>query len=229
MPCSVTNPKSSDPDYVCNPTTNRWVKRTGKIGKAIPPAPVIIPVTVSPPKKKKVSSKTLLSLPLCEQMEALCPMNTNILGEEWCSIRPFNRNRLVAFDDFKFCTNLDEFFLKLKHTLEPISTMKIPRDPYRFEMYPEKMVDAVYKEMTASKHYPKTPVVQYFMKHYREFYSTLGNFFTVYEDETANKPRVHQLMYTFLTHRSHPYYLVQKGEKWKWNKPIPTLPSFFSS
>ena len=33
MPSSVTNPKSSDPDYICNPTTNRWVKLTGKIGK----------------------------------------------------------------------------------------------------------------------------------------------------------------------------------------------------
>ena len=32
--CNQRNPKAEDPEYVCNPDTGRWVKRSGVAGKA---------------------------------------------------------------------------------------------------------------------------------------------------------------------------------------------------
>jgi hypothetical protein len=286
---------------VCNPITNRWVKRTGKIGKNIPAtataavaqvvaqaqaqaqvqaqiqalavAPAVAPVAPKPkpkaqPKKKTLSkpkpkqtttgkpkqSKPAPKKPkqapkpksptLCKQMEEKCAMDTGMLGEEWCSIKP--ANRLVSFDNFKFCTTLDEFYLTIESALNngvsgrtpegfhySNSQPTIPREPFRREMIPEKMVEAVYKKMKELKRYPKTPATQYFMKHYKEFYRTIGDPYKRHEDEVKNKFTVRKRIAEFLGDHSKPYYLtgfhnVQNNKTmWRWNKPIHYLNTFF--
>lgn len=278
MPCSATNPKSTDPDYVCNPITNRWVKRTGKIGKNIPAtaaavaqaqalavAPVVAPPSPKPkakPKKNKPSAKPKQATKAkpapkkpkqapkpkspkqCKQMEEKCAMNTDMLGEEWCSIKP--ANRLVSFDNFKFCTTLDEFYTTIESALNngisgrtpegfhfSHSQPTIPREPFRREMIPEKMVEAVYKKMKELKRYPKTPATQYFMKHYKEFYRSIGEPYKKHEDELKNKFTVRRRIAEFLGDHSKPNYLtgyhnVQNNKTmWRWNKPIHYLNTFF--
>lgn len=37
MPCNPKNPKANSDQYICNPNTNRWVKRNGKVGKSLLP------------------------------------------------------------------------------------------------------------------------------------------------------------------------------------------------
>ena len=34
-PCNQSSPKASDPEYVCNPETGRWVKRNGAVAKKL--------------------------------------------------------------------------------------------------------------------------------------------------------------------------------------------------
>ena len=109
----------------------------------------------------------------------------------------------------------------------------IPREPFRREMIPEKMVEAVYKKMKELKHYPKMPAVQYFMKHYKEFYRTIGNKYATHEKEIRNNVYVHSMMNEWLGDRSKPYFLTGKGKVqnnktiWQWNKPIQNLNTFF--
>jgi hypothetical protein len=278
---------------VCNPITNRWVKRSGKIGKNIPsvaiatavvaaqaqalvqaqaqaqlpvvtaPSPKSKPKAKAQPKKKtlpkpkpkqskpkpatkkpKSPTKKPKSPELCKKMEEKCAMNTDMLGEEWCSIKP--ANRLVSFDNFKFCTTLDEFYTTIESALNngingrtpegfhfSHSQPTIPREPFRREMIPEKMVEAVYKKMKELKRYPKTPATQFFMKHYKEFYRTIGDPNKKHEDELKNKFTVGRRIAGFLGDSSKPYHLtgyhnVQNNKTmWRWNKPIPSLNTFF--
>jgi len=281
MPCSTTNPKSTDPAYVCNPITNRWVKRTGKVGRNIPAvavvaavaqaqaqaqAPVVSALSPKPkakaPPKKKTPSKPKQSKPkpatkkpksptkkpkspeLCKKMEEKCAMNTDMLGEEWCTIKP--SNHLVSFDNFRFCTTLDEFYTTIEsalnngisnRTMEGFhishSQPTIPREPFRREMIPEKMIEAVYKKMKELKRYPKTPATQFFMKHYKEFYRTIGDPYKKHEDELKKKFVVGRRIAEFLGDSSKPnhltgYHNVQNNKTmWRWNKPIPSLNTFF--
>jgi len=169
-------------------------------------------------------------------------MNTDLTGDEWCSITP--SNRLVSFDNFKFCTTLDEFYSIVESALNHGYTSAlsaafnqslpiIPREPFRREMIPEKMVEAVYKKMKELKHYPKTPAVQYFMKHYQEFYRTIGNKYATHEKEIRYEFIVHNLIKRWLSDLSKPYFLtgnekVQNNKTiWQWNKPIQNVDTFF--
>lgn len=51
-PCNNTKPQAQDPDYICNPKTGRWVKRSGKVGQSLAatkPAPKPAPKPASKP------------------------------------------------------------------------------------------------------------------------------------------------------------------------------------
>ena len=49
--CNQSSPKASNPDYVCNPKTGRWIKATGATAKKLGVSSLKMPVSSRPSKK----------------------------------------------------------------------------------------------------------------------------------------------------------------------------------
>ena len=92
--CNPKHNKANDPDYICNPKTGRWVKKTGDIGKALLSTSIIdIPIVVRSKSKIPLIMKTEASITASPQ-----GLNFKKYESIYYSIENKITNKLAIFD-----------------------------------------------------------------------------------------------------------------------------------
>lgn len=206
--CNPKNPKSQDPNYECNPRTNRWIKKKTVTNKTKQK-------TVSDQKtKQKTWQKT------CKQMEEKCPMQTDLSGDNWCSLQPKNVFYYEK-NGKRFCYGVDEIFsiIHLGFTSRDTSyevpplRLQLPRDSYDRSPFTKDFFITFKQHTQKYRQLPKDPEVAYFLKHMNEFYSpTIQEYMHQLE---PNKVRLSDAIDRFLM-KHHDIDINLETSTWYW-------------
>lgn len=237
--CNPNNPKAYNPNYRCNPLTNRWVKDTTgnktvsvkeKIGcdprslhandpsyecdretlrwmpadeiikrdiiRAHPFLAAIHNIQNKPlhqvlglvenhgfqkskqKTKQKIQHKTGTWQKTCKEMEEKCPMETDLSGDNWCSLEKKDVFYYTK-DGKRFCYGVEEIFsiIHLGFTARDTSyqvpplRLQLPRDSYDRSAFTKEFFKSFKKHIKKHGQVPKEPEVCYFLKYYNEFYN----------------------------------------------------------
>src|SRR5437016_4738955 len=105
-PCNSKDSKANDPQYICNPSTGRWVKRDGEIGKkiiniqakGIPVQFTKIPITIKTALPSKIPIKT--KLPVLPQPQAQTTPELKLLKHQsvYYTLNNVVSSKLAIFD-----------------------------------------------------------------------------------------------------------------------------------
>lgn len=113
----------------------------------------------------------------CKEMEEKCPMETDLSGDNWCSLEPkdvfyYEKNGK------RFCYGVDEIFsiIHLGFTARDTSyqipplRLQLPRDSYDRTPFTKSFFKAFKDHIKKHRQIPKQPEVCYFLKYYKFFY-----------------------------------------------------------
>jgi hypothetical protein len=198
--CNPLSPFANDPSYECDPETNQWTSVDEIIKRDIIQAnPFLAAIQniqnkslnqilklVEQRYKTKQSTKTKQKTKqqnkgwreTCKEMEEKCPMDTDLSGDNWCSLEPKNVFYYEK-NGKRSCYGVDEIFsiIHLGFTARDTSyqvpplRFQLPRDSYDRTPFTKEFFKKFKEHNRKYRHVPKQPEVCYFLKHYREFYN----------------------------------------------------------
>lgn len=274
--CNPKNPKANDPNYTCNPKTNRWVKvktaaRREKTGcdprsphannpsygcdqatrQWVPNEELVKrdiikahPFLATVPdiqrktlyqvfqlveaaagrqknKTKQQKTKTKTWDTACKEMEEKCPMETDLSGDNWCSLDPKDVFYFTK-DGKRFCYGVEEIFsiIHMGFTARDTSyqvpplRFQLPRDSYDRTPFSKEFFHAFQKHLKKHPHIPKEPEVCYFLKFYKEFYDSpsIHPFLT---ETNPNKVQLSNAIDNFLMKHRH-IDINMDTSRWFW-------------
>lgn len=156
-------------------------------------------------------------------MEKTCPMDTDLEGDNWCSLQ---QKDVVYYkeDGNVYCYKVVDVLkiihreftaLDTSYQLPPLR-LNLPRDSFNRSVFPLKFIDAVVKKIkrntiTADVAFPE---VMYFLRHRNRFYRTLQSFLTQRE---PNKVQLSQAIERFFTASRDLTMQRQTRDQIKWN------------
>lgn len=209
--CDPRSPHATDPSYECDPITNQWmpsdeiIKRD--IIRAHPFLAAISNIQNKPlqqvlqlienagrqkSKQQKITTKTKQKIvavqkskqkttswqKTCKEMEEKCPMETDLSGDNWCSLDEKEVFYYVK-DGKRFCYGVGEILsiIHLGFTARDTSyevpplRLQLPRDSYDRTPFTKDFFKAFKDHIKKHRQIPKEPEVLYFLKYYIEFYN----------------------------------------------------------
>lgn len=204
--CDPRSPHATDPTYECDPRTNQWVPSDEIIKRDIIRAHPFLS-TISNIQNKslqqvlqlvenagrqkskqektkqkvvavqKSKQKTTSWQKTCKEMEAKCPMETDLSGDNWCSLDKKDVFYYVK-DGKRFCYGVEEIFsiIHLGFTARDTSyqvpplRLQLPRDSYDRSSFTKEFFKAFHEHIKKHRQIPKEPEVLYFLKYYKAFY-----------------------------------------------------------
>lgn len=206
--CDPRSPHATDPTYECDPRTNQWVPSAEIIKRDIIRAhPFLAAISniqnkslqqvlqlvenvgrqkskqqktkqkVVAVQKSKQKTKTTWQT-TCKEMEEKCPMQTDLSGDNWCSLDKKDVFYYVK-DGKRFCYGVEEIFsiIHLGFTARDTSyqvpplRLQLPRDSYDRSSFTKEFFKAFREHIKKHGQTPKEPEVLYFLKYYMEFYN----------------------------------------------------------
>lgn len=204
--CDPRSPHATDPSYECDLTTNQWMPSDDIIKRDIIRAHPFL-ATISniqnkslqqvlqlienagrqktPTKTKqkivaiqKSKQKTTSWQKTCKEMEENCPMETDLSGDNWCSL---DKKEVFYYvkNGKRFCYGIGEIFsiIHLGFTARDTSyevpplRLQLPRDSYDRTPFTKDFFKAFKDHIKKHRQIPKEPEVCYFIKYYKAFYN----------------------------------------------------------
>jgi hypothetical protein len=164
----------------------------------------------------------------CKEMEEMCPMETDLSGDNWCSLDP----KSVFYykkDNKRFCYGVEEIFsiIHLGFTARDTSyevpplRLQLPRDSYDRTPFPKEFFKLFKEHIYKNRIYPSQPEVCYFLKNYRKFYddTDIKPFLT---QTDPNKVQLSNAINRFLL-KDRSIDINMNTSKWVWlpgKKPL---------
>lgn len=245
--CNQKNPKAQDPNYECNPYTKRWNKKKhtrNKIVQKIQDGDIIsnvlrkdlihqYPLLKNVPNIQTKPIHEILDLiPVlewkekCKKMEESCPMDTDLSGDKWCSLRP--KDVFYYQKDGKnYCYGVKEIFsiIHLGFTARDTSyevpplRLQLPRDSYDRSVFTKDFFKALKEHIFKYGIIPHEPEVCYFLKYYEKFYMdrAIRSFLT---QTDPNKVQLSNAIQKFLL-KYKSIGLNLNTDKWFWKRSRP--------
>ena len=245
--CDPRSPHASDPSYECDPITHQWMPSDEIIKRDIIRAhPFLATISniqnkslqqvlqlvenagrqkskqqkTTKQKLQKSKQKTTWQK-TCKEMEEKCPMETDLSGDNWCSLDKKDVFYYVK-DGKRFCYGVEEIFsiIHLGFTARDTSyqvpplRLQLPRDSYDRSSFTKDFFKAFKEHIKKHRQMPKEPEVCYFLKYYKNFYDNrdIQRFLTQVD---PNKVQLSNIIDRFLmTHRE--IDINMNTSKWFW-------------
>lgn len=242
--CDPRSPHATNPSYECDPATHQWVPSDEIIKRDIIRAhPFLAAISNIQNKslqqvlhlvenagrqksKQKTTTKTKQKTTTtwqktCKEMEEKCPMDTDLSGDNWCSLDKKDVFYYVK-DGKRYCYGVEEIFsiIHLGFTARDTSyqvpplRLQLPRDSYDRSSFTKDFFKAFKEHIKKHRQMPKEPEVCYFLKYYKNFYDNrdIQRFLTQVD---PNKVQLSNIIDRFLmTHRE--IDINMNTSKWFW-------------
>lgn len=256
--CDPRSPHATDPSYECDPTTHQWVPSDEIIKRDIIRAhPFLAAISniqnkslqqvlqlvengerqKNKSKQQKTTTKTKQKVVVavqkskqkttttwqktCKEMEEKCPMETDLSGDNWCSLDKKDVFYYVK-DGKRYCYGVEEIFsiIHLGFTARDTSyqvpplRLQLPRDSYDRTAFTKDFFKTFKEHIKKHRQVPKEPEVCYFLKYYKQFYDD-RNIQTFMTQVDPNKVQLSNTIDQFLMTHRH-IDINMNTSKWFW-------------
>jgi hypothetical protein len=243
--CDPRSPHANDPSYTCDPITHQWMPSDEVIkrdiiraypflsairniqNKTLAQVLMLIENHGGQKSKQKTVARQKTKQPkttwqkTCKEMEEKCPMETDLSGDNWCSLDKKDVFYYVK-DGKRFCYGVEEIFsiIHLGFTARDTSyqvpplRLQLPRDSYDRTPFTEDFFKSFKAHIKKHGQTPKEPEVCYFLKYYKQFYNNpkIKPFLTQMD---PNKVQLSNAIHEFLMKPRH-IQINMGTSKWEW-------------